>query len=48
MSDVRAMSGMADWLVQGEQLDGSVFEVVYDHPVGDDGEKVRIVSVWKL
>ena len=40
--------GRADWRVHGEQLDGSVFTVIYDHPAEDNVEKVRIVSVWPL
>jgi hypothetical protein len=38
--------GSADWLVRGRRLDGRVFEVVYDHPVGMDLSRVRLVSVW--
>jgi hypothetical protein len=38
--------GRADWLVRGEGLDGRVFEVVYDHPVGSDRGRVRLVSMW--
>jgi Domain of unknown function (DUF4258) len=38
--------GRADWRVWGERLDGRVFEVVYDHPVGEDLDRVRIVSIW--
>jgi hypothetical protein len=38
--------GRADWLVRGEGFDGRVFEVVYDHPVGWDRGRVRLVSVW--
>jgi hypothetical protein len=34
--------GRADWLVRGERLDGRVFEVVYDHPVGG----IAVASVW--
>jgi hypothetical protein len=40
--------GRADWLVRGQRLDGRVFEVVYDHPVGRDLNRVRLVSVWQL
>ncbi|MGH2939260.1 MAG: DUF4258 domain-containing protein [Solirubrobacterales bacterium] len=40
--------GRADWRVSGECFDGRVFEVVYDHPVGDDAERVRIVSIWEM
>jgi hypothetical protein len=40
--------GRADWLVRGQRLDGRVFEVVYDHPVGRDLTRVRLVSVWLL
>jgi Domain of unknown function (DUF4258) len=40
--------GRADWLVRGERLDGQVYEIVYDHPVGDDSCRVRIVSIWPL
>ncbi|HEY5332397.1 MAG TPA: DUF4258 domain-containing protein [Solirubrobacterales bacterium] len=41
-------NGRADWRVHGERLDGTVFTVVYDHPAGQDHEKVRIVSIWPL
>jgi Domain of unknown function (DUF4258) len=40
--------GPADWLVRGKRLDGSRFEVVYDHPAGEDLNLVRIVSVWDI
>jgi len=40
--------GRADWRVSGECFDGRVFEVVYDHPVEDDAERVRIVSIWEM
>jgi hypothetical protein len=40
--------GRADWLVRGERLDGRAFEVIYDHPVGEDSGRVRIVSVWEI
>lgn len=40
--------GRADWLVCGERLDGRPFEVIYDHPVGEDLNRVRIVSVWEI
>ncbi len=40
--------GRADLLVRGERIDGSQFEVVYDHPVAADSGRVRIVSVWEL
>jgi hypothetical protein len=39
--------GRADWLVRGERLDGRAYEVIYDHPVGKDLGRVRIVSVWE-
>jgi hypothetical protein len=38
--------GRADWRVCGESPDGLRFEVVYDHPVGKDRGRVRIVSIW--
>jgi hypothetical protein len=38
--------GRADWLVRGSQRDGRRFEVIYDHPVGRDLGRVRIVSIW--
>jgi hypothetical protein len=40
--------GRADWSVRGERLDGRPFLIVYDHPVGDDGDRVRIVSIWPI
>lgn len=40
--------GRAQWLVRGETAAGAVFEVIYDHPHGDDIETVRIVSVWRV
>jgi hypothetical protein len=40
--------GRAEWLVSGETPDGVPFEAIYDHPHGDDGSAVRIVSVWRL
>jgi hypothetical protein len=40
--------GSADWLVLGQRLVGASFVVVYDHPVGEDHDRVRIVSVWDL
>lgn len=40
--------GRAEWLVSGETADGTAFEAIYDHPHGDDGASVRIVSVWRL
>src|ERR1700759_3837366 len=38
--------GRADWLVCGRQSDGRRFEGIYDHPVGRDLGRVRIVSIW--
>jgi hypothetical protein len=38
--------GRADWLIPGRRVDGSAFEVVYDHPVAGDLYRVRVVSVW--
>lgn len=40
--------GRAEWLVSGVLADGTAFEAIYDHPHGDDGAAVRIVSVWRL
>jgi len=40
--------GRAQWLVRSETAAGAVFEVIYDHPHGDDIETVRIVSVWRV
>jgi uncharacterized protein DUF4258 len=40
--------GRADWLVRGERIDGCAFEVVYDHPVDEDLDRVRIVSIWEM
>ena len=40
--------GRADWQVSGERLDGSGFIVIYDHPVGQELDRVRIVSVWEI
>jgi Domain of unknown function (DUF4258) len=40
--------GRADWLVRGKELNGRAFEVVYDHPVGRDPSRVRLVSVWPV
>ncbi len=41
-----ANQGDADWRVHGTRPDGQRFTVVYDHPVGDDGNTARIVSAW--
>lgn len=40
--------GRADWLVRGERLDGTRFEVIYDHPAGENADRVRVVSVWQM
>jgi hypothetical protein len=40
--------GRAQWLVRGTTSTGAAFEVVYDHPHGDDTETVRVVSVWRV
>lgn len=40
--------GRAKWLIRGLLADGRRFEVVYDHPHGNDLYAVRIVSVWDL
>jgi hypothetical protein len=45
-ADRRINRGDADWLVYGLLVDGRRFEVVYDHPHGNDYCTVRIVSVW--
>jgi hypothetical protein len=40
--------GRAQWLVHGTTAAGAAFEVIYDHPHGDDIETARIVSVWRI
>jgi hypothetical protein len=45
-ADRQINRGRADWLVGGLLVDGRRFEVVYDHPHGNDHAAVRIVSVW--
>jgi hypothetical protein len=40
--------GRAQWLVLGTTAAGASFEVIYDHPHGDDIETARVVSVWRL
>jgi hypothetical protein len=40
--------GRAQWLVSGVLADGTAFEAIYDHPHGDDGAAVRVVSAWRL
>jgi hypothetical protein len=40
------VGGEVDWLILGLLVDGRRFEVVYDHPFGDDRNTVLIVSVW--
>jgi hypothetical protein len=40
--------GRADWRVHGKRLDGDSFVVIYDHPVANDANRVRLVSVWDL
>ena len=40
--------GRADWMVLGQRMAGASFVVIYDHPVGEDLDRVRIVSVWDL
>jgi hypothetical protein len=39
--------GRADWPVRGKRPDGRFFVVIYDHPVANDANRVR-VSVWDL
>lgn len=46
--DRQVNDGRAEWLVSGKTVDGTAFEAIYDHPHGDDGAAVRIVSVWRL
>jgi len=38
--------GRADWRVHGRSLGGERFVVIYDHPVANDDNRVRLVSVW--
>ncbi|HZV75950.1 MAG TPA: DUF4258 domain-containing protein [Conexibacter sp.] len=40
--------GRAQWLVRGTTETGAPFEVIHDHPHGDDIETVRIVSMWRI
>jgi hypothetical protein len=40
--------GRADWRVRGKRFDGESFVVLYDHPVANDANRVRLVSVWDL
>lgn len=40
--------GRAQWLGRGATEADATFEVIYDHPHGDDIETVRIVSVWRI
>jgi hypothetical protein len=47
-SERQVNDGRAEWLVSGRTPDGMAFEAIYDHPHGDDGSAVRIVSVWRL
>jgi hypothetical protein len=46
----RPNAGDADWRVEGERMDGTRFQVVYDHPVHAeaDADCVRVVSVWRI
>lgn len=47
--DVRQINtGQADWRVRETRPDGREFEVIYDHPVGDDQTTARIVTAWPL
>jgi hypothetical protein len=45
-TDRQINPGDAEWLINGLLADGRRFEVVYDHPHGNDHAAVRIVSVW--
>lgn len=47
-SEREVNDGRAEWLVSGETPEGVIFEAIYDHPHGNDGGAVRIVSVWRL
>jgi hypothetical protein len=47
-ADRQVNDGRAEWLVSGVTTDGTPFEAIYDHPHGEDGAAVRIVSVWRL
>ena len=40
--------GPADWLVLGQRMTSISFVVIYDHPVDEDLDRVRVVSVWDL
>jgi hypothetical protein len=40
--------GRAQWLVRGTTPTDAAFEVIYDHPHGEDVETVRIVTVWRI
>ena len=44
----RRNDGRADWQVLGQRMDGIWFVAIYDHPVDEDLDRVRIVSVWEL
>ena len=44
----KANDGQADWLVRAMTPLGPWIEAIYDYPVGDDEETVRIVSAWRL
>ena len=44
----RPNAGQADWRVEGERMDGTRFQVIYDHPVQGDANCVRVVSVWRM
>ena len=40
--------GRAEWRVHGKRLGGDRFVVIYDHPVANEANRVRLVSVWDL
>jgi Domain of unknown function (DUF4258) len=40
--------GQADWLLRAMTPLGVWIEAIYDHPVADDEETVRVVSAWRV
>lgn len=40
--------GRAQWVVRCTTATGESFEVIYDHPHGDDVTAARVVSAWRL
>lgn len=44
----RVNEGEADRLVEGVTPLGVRIEAIYDHPVGTDEARIRIVSAWRM